>query len=245
MKTLLAIALIVFSAALVRADLPADFLAANQLYAQGKFAAAADAYDKMLGTGLQSPALLFNDANAQFKAGHLGEAIAAYRRAELLAPRDAEIRANLQFVRNQVPGGTVHEHRWQGWLGTLSLGEWTGITVLAFWFTLGLLIAAQVRPALAPRLKTATWASLLLAVGFGSLLAVQAAGHFSRATAIVTPSTTTARSGPFDDAQATFTTHDGAELTVLDRHDNWVQVADPAGHTGWLPLKWVEILPGA
>ena len=45
----------------------------------------------------QSPALLFNYGNAEFKAGHLGKAIAAYRRAELLAPRDAEIRANLAF----------------------------------------------------------------------------------------------------------------------------------------------------
>ena len=55
----------------------------------------------------------------------------------------------------------------------------------------------------------------------------------------------TARSGPFDEAQSAFTARDGAELSVLDRHDDWVQVADGAGKIGWLTGKQVEVLPGA
>ena len=95
------------------------FTAANKLYAEGKFAEAAKAYEKILADRRASPALLFNYGNAEFKSGNLGQAIAAYRRAELLAPRDAEIRANLDFVRNQVQGATVRESRWQNWLGNL------------------------------------------------------------------------------------------------------------------------------
>ena len=81
----------------------------------------------ILATGAQSPALLFNEANAEFKSGHLGKAIAGYRRAALLAPRDAELRANLAFVRNQVQGATVRENRWQDWFGQLSLNEWIAL----------------------------------------------------------------------------------------------------------------------
>jgi uncharacterized protein YgiM (DUF1202 family) len=55
----------------------------------------------------------------------------------------------------------------------------------------------------------------------------------------------TARSGPFDEAQSAFTAQDGAELTVMDRHGDWVQVSDGTGNIGWLPVKQVEILPGA
>ena len=54
-----------------------------------------------------------------------------------------------------------------------------------------------------------------------------------------------ARSGLFDDAQNAFAVHDGAELLVLDRHGDWIQVADGSGKTGWLPAKQIEILPGA
>ena len=60
----------------------------------------------------------------------------------------------------------------------------------------------------------------------------------------MTSAEATARSGPFDDAQAAFTVHDGAELRVLDRHDHWVQAADGAGKIGWLSGEQVEVLPG-
>ncbi len=75
-----------FAGNIFAADVAADFSAANKLYAEGKFADAASAYEKILQTGKQSPALLFNYANAEFKSGHLGLAIAAYRRAAQLSP---------------------------------------------------------------------------------------------------------------------------------------------------------------
>jgi len=226
------------------ADVASDFSAANELYAKGKFSDAADAYENILQSGAQSPALLFNAGNAEFKAGHLGLAIAAYRRAAQLSPRDDEIRANLAFVRNQVQGATFRESRWQGWFGALTLNEGALLTAALFWMTLALFIARQLRPALVPKLKTTTRLFATLTIFSASVLGVQAANHFWSATAVVVSTGATARSGPFDDAQSAFTVHDGAELSVLDRHDNWVQVAGGAGQTGWLTVKQVEVLPG-
>jgi tetratricopeptide (TPR) repeat protein len=227
------------------ADVSADFLAANKLYAEGKFSDAANAYEKILQTSAQSPALLFNDANAEFKAGNLGKAIAAYRRATLLAPRDSEVRANLDFVRNQVQGATLRESRWQYWLGTLSLNEWTLLAAGAFWLTFLLLAARQIRPVLAAKLKSATSIFATLTIFSGAALGLQAANHFSKATAVVIAAGATGRSGPFEEAQSAFTAHDGTELSVLDRHGNWVQVTAGSGKIGWLPVKQVAILPGA
>ena len=227
------------------ANVNADFSSANELYAKGKFADAAAAYEKILQTGGRSPALLFNAGNAEFKAGNLGKAIAAYRQAELLAPRDAELRANLAFVRNQVQGATLRESSWQKWTGSLSLNEGATLTAVLFWLMFGLFIARQIRPELAPKLRTATRLAVTLTIFSGAVLALQAANHFSSSIAVVTGLEATARSGPFDDAQSAFTAHDGAELRVLDRHDDWLQVANGAGKTGWLNQKQVEILPGA
>ena len=142
--------MLVFAGNLFAADVAADFSAANKLYAKGKFADAAAGYEQILHTGAQSPALLFNDANAEFKAGHPGLAIAAYRRAAQLSPRDDEIRANLAFVRNQVQGATVRESRWQNWFSALTLNEGALLTAALFWLTLALLVARQIRPALVP-----------------------------------------------------------------------------------------------
>lgn len=230
---------------LLAADMNADFSAANKLYAEGQFAEAATAYEKILQSGEQSPALLFNAGNAEYKAGHLGKAIAAYRRAALLTPRDPELRANLDFVRNQVQGSTVRESRWRNWVSTLSLNEGTVVTAILFWATMGLFAARQVRPALVPKLRGVTRLAVTLTIFSVTVLGLQAANHFNEKTAVVTGAEATVRSGPFDEAQSAFTVHDGAELSVLDRHDDWLQVANGAGKTGWLPEKQVAVLPGA
>lgn len=239
------LALVVIAGNLRAADPQADFAAANKLYAEGKFSDAARAYDALRAQGIRTTALLFNDANAHFKAGHLGQAIAAYRQAALLAPRNAEIKANLDFVRKQVPGPSVGESRWLSGLNFLSLNEWTLLTAIAFWLTFAFLIARQIRPAVAAPLKKAALYCAVLALGCGSALAIETSGHLSAGTAVIISSEATARSGPFDEAQSVFTAHDGAELAVLDRHGAWVQVTEGGDKIGWLPARLVSILPGA
>src|SRR5579864_8879588 len=100
------------------------FDAANKLYAEGKFNEAAGAYEKLLQSGRESEAIYFNLGNALFKANKLGRAIAAYQQAERIAPRDPDVRANLQFARNQVQGPTLLPDKAARWLGKLSLNEW-------------------------------------------------------------------------------------------------------------------------
>ena len=227
------------------ADVTSDFNAANRLYAEGRFATAAASYEKILQSGTASPALWFNYGNAEFKLGQTGRAIAAYRRAELLAPRDDEVRANLDFVRKQVAGPTVRQSRWEGWLGSLTLNEWTVLAVCAFWLTFGLLALRQIRPDWRPRLRGLTAGVVILTIVLCAGLGIAAAVEFSTQTAIVVASEATARSGPFAEAQDAFKVNDGAELAVLNRRENWFQVSDGRGRIGWLPAHQVEVVPGA
>ena len=231
------------------ADLTAPFDAANKFYAEGKYALAATTYEKTIqqaqAAGMVSPVLYFNDGNAEFKLGHLGWAIAAYRQAALLTPRDSEVLGNLEFVRNQVQGATVRPSHWQSGVGSLTLNEGTCLTAGAFWLTFILLAIKQIRPTWAPRLRGVTLTVMGVTVLAGAVLAVQAGSHFYGQTAVVTEANAIARSGPFNEAQNAFAVHDGAELSVLDRHDDWLQVADGTGRIGWLPRTELELLPGA
>jgi len=241
---LLAAAIWALAGRVMAVDVPAEFSAANRLYAEGKFADAAEGYGKILQSGGVSPALYFNYGNAEFKSGNLGLAIAAYHQAAQLAPRDAEARANLEFARNQVQGPTCHESRWAGWLGMLTLNEWTVLAVVAFWLMFAAWTAVQLRPALKPALRGFTFGVVLVTLMSYACLGLNAASYFSRQMAIVITTDATARSGPFDEAQSAFTVHDGAELAVLDRRDDWLQVTDGSGRIGWLPTRQVDVLSG-
>jgi tetratricopeptide (TPR) repeat protein len=228
---------------LLAAEVTANFSAANQLYAEGKFSDAAKGYETILSSGTTSPNLLFNDGNAEFKAGNLGRAIAAYRAAALLAPRDADVRANLNFARNQVQGATFHESRWQTGLGSLTLNEWTTLAALAFWLMFGLFTAMQIRPALKTVLQTPARLLAVATICLGGCLTGTAAIHFNSPVAVVVLPDAVTRVGPFDDAQNAFAVHDGAELPVLDQRSGWVQVGDGGSRSGWIPAAQVQVLP--
>jgi tetratricopeptide (TPR) repeat protein len=229
------VGLISFFSAQAQAQSPdATFDLANRLYEQGKFSEAAAGYQQLVQSGRVSEALYFNWGNALFKSGHIGQAIAAYEKGEQLAPRDPDLRANLQFARNQVQGPTLIPDKLETWLGRLSLNEWTWSAVAAFWGWLLLLTFGQLRPVYKPALKP-----FLLWLG---VAAVCVLGCFGAALyfdcgvsrALVIAPETTARQAPLDESQPAFTLHDGAQVEVLDQKDQWLQVQVDQRRTGWV-----------
>ena len=215
-------------------DIAAGFDAANKLYDAGKFSEASAAYEKLLLSGRASSAIYYNWGNACFKSSQIGRAIAAYRQASDLAPRDPDLRANLTFARNQVAGPTLVAPRWERWLNWLSLNEWAILTAVAVWLWLGLLTLPQFRPALKPAVRTHTILLGAAVVVLGALLLASFQEHRLTRTAIVIVKEAAVRSGPLDEAKSVFAAHDGAELPVLDEKDDWLQVGIDSPRTGWV-----------
>jgi tetratricopeptide (TPR) repeat protein len=222
-------------------NISAEFDSANKLYEQGKFSDAVSVYEKMVQSGSVSPALYFNLGNALFKSSRIGRAIAAYRQAEQLVPRDPDVRANLQFARNQIQGPTLPPSRWQRWLGKLTVNEWTVLASVAFWLCLLSLMLMQIRPALKSSLRSFAIGSGIATVTLCVCLAtVLFTG--SREIAIVTAHEAAVRSGPLEESQSVFSARDGAELAVLDAKDDWLQV-NAGQRLGWLKREQVLLFP--
>jgi tetratricopeptide (TPR) repeat protein len=222
----------------LRAADTSSFDAANVLYEQGQFAAAAAAYEGVIASGLQSSALLFNLGNAWFKAGHLGRAIAAYRQAARLTPRDPDLRANLAFAREQRRGPSLTS----GWFARgsahLTVDEWTLLACAAAWAWLLSWALLRLRPDWSSVLRKLTFTFLVAAV----LLAVCLASVWrqSRApAAVVVAAEVPVRHGPLEESQPAFTLYDGAEVEVLDRKDPWLQVSADGKQIGWLKSEHV------
>ncbi len=221
---------------------PASFDVANKLYEQGKYSEAAAAYQAVIDGGQRSVAVFFNLGNAYFKSGQTGRAIAAYRAAERLSPRDPDVRANLQFARQQTQGPAQLPDRWVQWLGKLTVNEWTWMLTVAAWLLLLLLAVLQWRPkwksVLRGYILVAGVATVLLGICLGASF-YESRGRY----AIVITRDASVRNGPLEESQAAFIAHDGAELRVVDRKEDWLQVSAGPSRTGWLRQEQVIVAP--
>lgn len=236
--------LLTLSARGAQTDNPiAAFEAANQLYEKGNYTNAAAAYEKLLQAGHVSASVHFNLGNAFCKSGQVGRAIAAYRQAERITPRDPDLRANLQFTRNQTQGPTQSISRWQSWFGELSLNEWTLLAAAGLWLWLLFLAALQWRPTLRPALRGYLITLTLVAAVLCACLGVAWQETRLAPSAIVVTNDLVVHSGPFDEAPKAFVVYDGAEMQVLDQKDDWLQVSADPRRIGWVRRAQVLLLP--
>ncbi len=225
--------------------LEAAFTQANQLYEKGNYSAAAAAYEKLAAGGRVSAALLFNEGNAWFKSGKTGQAIAAYRAALEISPRDPDIKANLRFARDQVKTTRPpRPSKWLRWVRLLTLNEWSVAfsTAVAGWFALLILRTAQ--PSLKPALGGYTGGLGIASLGVAVGLAFAARQDLVDATAVVILPEAVIRHGPFDESKSYFTVPDGAELAFVESRGDWVEVMDGSRRLGWVPRREVAILKG-
>ena len=217
-----------------------EFERANKLYEQNKYADAVTAYDNLIANGKVSAAIFFNRGNAFFKQNQIGKSIASYRLAEKMAPRDPEVRANLQFARNQAGSAMPKAERWKNWLNRLTANEWTALAAIAFWSLFTLLAVAQWRTELKRTLSKFIFALAGIVFLLAIPLALSIQGFYSSDVAIVTAREAVVRNGPLDESQIAFRAGDGAELSVLDSKGDWLQVGD-GRRVGWVKRDAVLI----
>jgi tetratricopeptide (TPR) repeat protein len=238
--------LLLASASAARGEATSDtFLQANKLYEEAKYSQAAAMYEELIHSGHVSPALYFNAGNAWFKTGQIGRAIYDYRRAEQLAPRDPDIRANLEIARSKAGTSSagLPGSRWTRWVGRLTLNEWSVAASAAVAALFIVLTARQLSSAFG---KSSGGLVCILAAGGVFLLiclGLSIDQQWLEKTSIVIEPEAVVRRGPLEESQSAFTAHDGAEMVVLGRDGDWLQVTDAAHHVGWLRQKDVAQMP--
>ena len=225
---------------------PAEaFVAANQAYDQGDYGRAVELYRNVVAAGVEDGRVQYNLGNAHLRNGELGEAIAAYRRALILRPRDQDIRANQSFARSAAkdaieppePGPVVSTLLF--WFFTLSPKELVLLVLTAnllFW-------ALAMGRIFRPQSEALKWTSVfclavLIATG-GSLLARP---WLSPPIAVVLPQEIEAHTAPAIDSVVRFKLHAGTELRVRDRREDWIRVQLPDGQQGWIEAEALGVV---
>ena len=242
-------------AAVVPTEAGETMLTANQLYEAGQFTQAAQVYQQLVDQGYVGSTLFYNLGNAHYKQGDYGRAIANYRRAQRLDPRDADIEANLALARAQTvdqfeavdAGGLLSQvgGAVQGWftideLAMTTLGAW-----ILFVFLLLLFGSAKAGGAWRKGLQyTLVAGAVVLAVGvlaLGSALYVET----NPSEGVIVAAEVDVTSGPGVQYLTEFPLHNGAEVNMVEARGNWVRLAVPGGELeGWVPASTIEAVTG-
>ncbi|MCX5777195.1 MAG: tetratricopeptide repeat protein [Candidatus Firestonebacteria bacterium] len=201
------------------------FDGANKLYESGKYAEAENAYLSLLKSGNKSAEVYYNLGNSYFKDKKLGLAILNYEKALEIAPRDVDIKYNLDFSGSFIKE-TVIKDTASKVLNTLyyylTLNELCVILSVCFILLLGVLIYRIYR-----KDELSYWLRFSLSILFGILFIFSAVRIFENENtkaAIVITASVEAKAAPIENNPASFTIPEGKKVYILNTRRDWVEI---------------------
>ena len=216
------------------------FRQACDFYEAGDLVSARAGFEALIKTGVRSGAVYYNLGNCYYKQGEMGRAVANYRRALMLTPRDEDIRFNLDLLRSAVGFRDTTSALTAGSIGEVPLRlasarEWQIVFYVSYYLcALSLLVVLF----LGGRARVAAVRVLivLLIVGACSFaLSAHGRARFRDGSdAVVVAERTEFMSGPGAAFEELVRLPDGVELKLRARSGIWVEAQLPTGELGWV-----------
>lgn len=248
---LLSLCLLLAAVGAPRASVDAELRMAEGAaqYEAGGFSRAADTWESLAREGLEDSRLWYNLGNAYFQQGDMGRAILDYRRALRLAPRDAELRDNLELARSRrvdgdapLAGGGPIAGLWRWLRARVSTGELAVLGLVVLWVGTILLLLGILRRASWRRLRWPLVAVALLLPLLSAAAWTAEWQDWSGREAVLLAPVVKVSSGPGADFITLFEIHAGAELRLREERGNWVRVNLGEDLEGWVPRGSFETL---
>ena len=217
-----------------------EVVRANNLYTEKKYSESAQVYESLVNKGERNGHLYYNLGNAYIRMGKTGHAILNYLKALKWIPGNENLHANLKFAIQQTqdktelpPPGTLNVLFF--WVNDFNINELIYFAMFlnfTFWICMALWIYF-------PALKIARNALLfLLLLSFASI-GVKIKNESDIQIGVVLANSLEVKSGRAADAITLFQLHEGALITVTDKHDNWLEVRINEKQKGWVPQNLI------
>jgi tetratricopeptide (TPR) repeat protein len=215
-----------------------DFRAAISLYDQGKFVESATSFQNIVDKGYSSPQLFYNAGCAYYKAGRMGLAIANFRRAERLAPEDADIKANLEFARLytvdkiEADQKGIFQTQIDSVLNVLSPNQYFLISLAALALIFALLALRRMGKV---NIGSTTIVGLSLVVVLSGAAMVLVLQHnYLTEEGVITVEQTEIMSGPGSEFELQFEAHEGLMFQILESRPDYYLALFANQLKGWV-----------
>ncbi|MDR1273214.1 MAG: tetratricopeptide repeat protein [Odoribacteraceae bacterium] len=229
-------------------DARASVEEAARLYQEGNYARAAELYDEVLDSGVESAILYYNLGNCHYKQNEIARAILNYERALLLDPGDEDVAYNLTMARratvdkiNVLP--VLFLVRWYNAVVTaLTADQWGYLSVALFLLFLGMVVLFFYATSVG--VKKGSFAVGLVALFFTLSSVWFAAKQYHRVTdrdqAIVMTPSVVVRGAPDPSGTELYVVHEGLKVTLVETLGQWYNIRMADGNVGWVPRVDVE-----
>ncbi|MGE9296143.1 MAG: tetratricopeptide repeat protein [Puniceicoccales bacterium] len=209
------------------------FAEANRYYDEGDYEKAVATYQQLLPEH-QSANVHYNLGNAFYQLADYGPAILHYEKAIALAPRNPDIRANLELTR-EAADITPPAWSWTSILADrLSADGWAWLAVLSFWASVILLIVPRLYRWKGPLRGGLTALSLVV-------LTVSALGlygwHVRAAYGVVLSDEATLSIAPTKTSPAAGSVKAGELAHIRKQRGDYYLVTVGDDKLGWLPAS--------
>jgi hypothetical protein len=174
---------------------------------------------------------LYNLANSYARAGKPGLAVLNYERAALLAPDDADINSNMEYVRASAHVPTEPRTRFArvAQAASPNFAAWIGVLGIA------LVGVAMLAKRIAPRFRWLRAGAVLLGVALIALTVSNAELLWPRIhEAVVLINQTPARVSPVPMGDTAFVLREAETVTMTAEHEDFVLIRTRGGLSGWV-----------
>ncbi|MBR2064635.1 MAG: BatD family protein [Bacteroidales bacterium] len=225
--------------------------AANQAYAEGRWADALADYEMISGMGLESASLYCNTGDAYYKDGNLPKAILYYEKALKLDPSYDDARFNLELLNSGIQDRIepVPEFVLKAWSRKvcyiMDSDAWAVCFIVFLALTLAMALMFILSPSVAGR-RTGFFTGLvmILFAAFSLTFSIWQKKDYMRADdAIVMRPVTSVKSSPSSEASKDlFILHEGTKVRIIDEVGSWNNIELADGRQGWIPSGDIETI---
>jgi tetratricopeptide (TPR) repeat protein len=225
------------------------FYLANGYYQKHEYQKALDLYLQMISIGYRSGNLYYNLGNTYYKLGQRGMAVFNYEKAQRLIPADADLKANLAYMKDKSDDSKgPWYHEFNHYLSYLATPDQLLVIGSIFFFLLiGLIIYLMLFPQRIRngenRLKP-IWLTGLLVFGivliFTAAVAALTIREQYRPQAVMIRGSAEVRFEPNPGATLYYQLKEGAKVYIAGEKDNWLLIKRPDGKRGWVEKKYLE-----